>query len=52
VVETVLQVLAESGHPPKICDLSGFPWYEIDLPEEIKKAENGLLENRSLFPYI
>jgi len=52
VVENVLQLLAETGNPPKSCDLSGFGWYEVDNQEDLKKAEKRVLLNRSMFPYI
>ncbi len=42
VVENILQVLAESESAPGICDLSGIGWYEVDTPEDLAKAEDGL----------
>jgi len=43
VVENVLQFMAEDGsNAPKICDLSGFGWYEVDTEEDLLKAEKGL----------
>lgn len=43
VVENVLQFMAESGeNAPKICDLSGFGWYEVDTEEDLLRAEKGL----------
>lgn len=40
VVENILHYLAEEGiNSPRICDLSGFGWYEIDTPEELLDAE-------------
>jgi len=44
VVENVLHYLAEEGsNAPAICDLSGFGWYEIDTPEELKIAEEKIV---------
>ena len=43
VVENILLYLAEEGiNSPKICDLSGFGWYEIDTPDELYAAEDKL----------
>ena len=43
VVENVLQLIAEDkSNAPKICDLSGFGWYEVDTEEDLLNAENGL----------
>ncbi len=43
VVENVLQYMAEDGsNAPKICDLSGFGWYEVDTEEDLLRAEKGL----------
>jgi choline kinase len=43
VVENVLQYMAEDGtNSPKICDLSGFGWYEVDTEEDLLRAEKGL----------
>lgn len=43
VVENVLQFMAEDGsNAPKICDLSGFGWYEVDTEEDLLRAEKGL----------
>jgi len=43
VVENVLQLMAEDGsNAPKICDLSGFGWYEVDTEEDLLRAEKGL----------
>ena len=43
VVENILQVLADNeNQAPVICDLSGFGWYEVDTPEDLQKAEQGL----------
>jgi choline kinase len=40
VVENILHLLAEQQvEAPRICDLSGFGWYEIDTPDELKDAE-------------
>jgi choline kinase len=40
VVENILHWFAEEGTTrPAICDLSGFGWYEIDMPEELYAAE-------------
>lgn len=44
VVENVLHFLAEDNKTaPQICDLSGFGWYEIDTPDELRDAEKKLL---------
>ena len=43
VVENVLQLIAENmSDAPKICDLSGFGWYEVDTEEDLLNAEKGL----------
>lgn len=42
VVENILQVLSEGENAPGICDLSGIGWYEVDTPEDLEKAEDGL----------
>jgi len=43
VVENVLQLIAEHRTDvPKICDLSGFGWYEVDTEEDLMHAEKGL----------
>jgi len=43
VVENVLQLIAENRtDAPKICDLSGFGWYEVDNEEDLLNAERGL----------
>lgn len=40
VVENILQVLADTENmAPKICDLSGFGWYEVDTVDDLIKAE-------------
>jgi L-glutamine-phosphate cytidylyltransferase len=47
VVENALQILAEDEKTaPKICDLSGIGWYEVDTVDDLKNAEKGLLTNR------
>jgi choline kinase len=47
VVENVLHLLAEEGiNSPSICDLSGFGWYEIDTPDELRAAEEKLKTDR------
>jgi choline kinase len=46
VVENVLQLIAENRTDvPKICDLSGFGWYEVDTEEDLLNAEKGLEDN-------
>lgn len=43
VAENVLQLLADDERTaPKICDLSGIGWYEVDNEEDLRKAEAGL----------
>jgi len=43
VVENVLQFIAGGRlNVPKICDLSGFGWYEVDTEEDLLRAEKGL----------
>jgi len=42
VVEDVLDTLIQWGELPTLSDLSGFGWWEIDTPEELRKAERGL----------
>ena len=47
VVENVLQILSDDKDTaPKICDLSGFGWCEIDTEYDLKKARENLLNNR------
>ena len=46
VVENILQVLAEDEKlAPKICDLSGFGWYEVDDQADLEKTEAGLIKD-------
>jgi choline kinase len=46
VVENVLQVLAENAETaPRICDLTGIGWYEIDTEEDLMRAEKEILRN-------
>lgn len=46
VAENVLQVLAESiDAAPRICDLTGIGWYEIDTEEDLMHAEKEILRN-------
>lgn len=46
VVENVLHYLAEEGtNAPSICDLSGFGWYEIDTPDELRAAEEKIVKD-------
>jgi len=48
VVENVLQLIAENkADAPKICDLSGFGWYEVDTEEDLLNAEKGLEKDRN-----
>lgn len=48
VVEKVLQVLADDpGTAPRVCDLSGFGWYEVDNSDDLQKAEKELLKNKN-----
>lgn len=48
VVENILQILAEDeGNAPVICDLSGFGWYEVDDINDLRKAEDGLTNNKN-----
>ncbi len=42
VVENILQELANTGHKPASVDLSGFKWYEIDDPNDLERADEGL----------
>lgn len=42
VLENVLQFLVDSGTKVSIGDISGYGWYEIDTPEDYKKAENAI----------
>lgn len=37
-VESVLQLLADSGHPVSIGDISGIGWHELDTPEDVARA--------------
>lgn len=46
VVENILHYLSkDENSKPRICDLSGFGWYEIDTPEELRSAEKKLLDD-------
>lgn len=48
VAENVLQILADDERTaPKICDLSGIGWYEVDNEEDLRKAEAGLLKDKN-----
>ena len=48
VVENVLQLIAENkSDAPKICDLSGFGWYEVDTEEDLLIAEKSLENDRN-----
>jgi choline kinase len=48
VAENVLQILADDEiTAPKICDLSGIGWYEVDNEEDLRKAEAGLLKDKN-----
>ena len=42
VVERVLLNLARRGLQPHECDLSGFGWFEVDTPEDLAVATEGL----------
>ncbi len=53
VVENVLATLAsEKIYSPKTCDLSGFGWYEIDFPEELKYAEEKLVTDKNFIGIV
>ncbi len=43
-VEEVLQTLADWGEYPLVSDLSGFGWWEVDTPEELRRADRELGE--------
>ena len=43
-VEAVLVHLARQGVPPRIADISGHGWYEVDEPHERERAERGLAQ--------
>jgi len=43
-IESVLDHLAKHGTKIGILDTSGFKWYEVDTPSDIKIAEDGLKE--------
>ncbi len=48
VVENILQTLAANPETaPKICDLSGFGWYEVDDATDLARAEKGLLTDKN-----
>ena len=48
VVEHILHVLArDESARPAICDLSGFGWYEIDTPDELRDAEEKLKKDKN-----
>lgn len=44
VVEQILLELSKMGINPRVCDLSGFGWFEIDTLEDYRIAEKGLKE--------
>lgn len=51
-VEAVLGELAARGQNPYLCDLSGYGWYEVDTPEDFRRAQEamkkcGILESIS-----
>lgn len=41
-VEQILVRLARDGSPPRIADISGYGWFEVDEPHERERAEQGL----------
>ena len=45
VVEDILQTLADQKNPVRIFDASLYPWFEIDTPEELIKAEAVLVNS-------
>jgi choline kinase len=48
VVENVLQLLAEDEKTaPRICDLTGIGWYEVDTEEDLFRAEKEILRNEN-----
>jgi len=49
VVEMILARLATTNMAPSIYDASGHKWFEIDTPEELTIAENGLQEMPEFF---
>jgi len=42
VAEHVLQELADRGQPAQIADMSGMRWFEVDTPQELLMAEEGV----------
>jgi len=49
VVEMILAKLATTDTPPAICDASGHCWFEIDTPDELTVAEDGLRQMPEFF---
>ena len=49
VVEMVLDDLVKIGHPPKVGDISGVGWLEIDTPEEHAAAQQVIQNNPENF---
>ncbi len=48
VVENILQILAENEMTaPRICDLTGIGWYEVDTEEDLFRAEKEILRNEN-----
>ena len=48
VVENVLQVLADNENTaPKICDLSGYTWYEVDTVKDLEKTEKKIIKDKN-----
>lgn len=49
-VERAISLAAAAGSAVRICDASGIPWFEVDTPEDLARAEAGLGDNRSFMP--
>jgi choline kinase len=46
VVENILQLLAQDeATAPRICDLTGIGWFEVDTEEDLFRAEKEILRN-------
>ncbi len=48
VVENILQFLAQDeATAPRICDLTGIGWFEVDTEEDLFRAEKEILRNEN-----
>lgn len=52
VVEMILADLAERGQPPRVGDISGIGWLEVDTQEDHEHAEAAILANPDRYPAV